>query len=701
MQQRSAFGRRVALAGRGVRTARPAAWLAGVARSFLLSFVAMAVTLQLVPGEQVPDDGGVAIALLVGTVLLLGALLRPLLTRFTVLTGVVGLLLTGFLAQALILAAALSLVPAIEPIDFPEVVLIAWGVAVVAALLDWIVDASSAEVFLDQVMGRSVRTARRTDVSGPGLLVVQLDGVAEPLVRQAAATGAIPFLSSLLRSGSHRLRSWHTGAPSTTPAGQAVLLHGNDTAIPAFRWLDKERGRVLVCSRPADAAEAETALSNGRGLLAEDGASVGNLFSGDAPLPALTMARARPPGSERGAAEFAVARSGFVRSFVLFVGQMLAEWYQGRRQRRRGVLPRVHRGGSFVLLRGLTTVLLKDLSVAIVADQMARGAPVVYVDLLDYDELAHHAGPTRPETMRTLEGLDRVLRFFHELSREVGRDYEIVVVSDHGQTQGTTFLQRQGRTLAEAVQDLTAGAVDGAAGSAETVGPAHLLHSTGTRAPGLLRPTISRLVADRAETSGPTAPSGGQPCPSVRVAASGSLANLYLPEHAGRLSREDVERLLPTLLPGLRTLDGVGAVMTRRSDGVLVVEGPTGWRALDPTAVVDGDGEDPLAPYGPLAADDLRHLDRCDHVGDVVVLGAYDPVLGEVAAFEELVGSHGGLGGWQTEALFVHPAGWEVPDGVLRGIDVHRLLVDRLVQHGLRAAEPAPDPAVTATERVG
>lgn len=695
MQHRTSFGRRVALAGRGVRSARPAVWLLGVLRSFVLSFVAMAVTLQLVPGEQVPENGSLTVALLVGTVLLVGALLRPVLTRLTVLTGVVGLLLSGFLAQALILAVALSLVPAIEPIDFLDVVLIAWGVAVVAALLDWVVDASSSEVFLAQVMGRSVRTARRTDVSGPGLLVVQLDGVAEPLVRQAAATGAIPFLSSLLRSGSHRLRGWHTGAPSTTPAGQAVLLHGVDTAIPAFRWFDKEQGRMLVCSRPADAAEAQTALSTGRGLLADDGASVGNLFSGDASLPALTMARARPPGSERGAAEFAVTRSGFVRSVVLFVGQMLAEWFQGRRQRRRGVLPRVHRGGAFVVLRGLTTVLLKDLSVAIVADQMARGAPVVYVDLLDYDEVAHHAGPTRPEAMRTLEGLDRVLRFLHDLGREVGRDYEMVVVSDHGQTQGTTFLQRQGRTLAEAVSDLTSGVVDGAAGSGETVGPAHLLHSTGNRAPGLLRPTLSRIVADRSEHIDPARPStdaadAASPAPrtSVRVAASGSLAHLYLPEHPGRLCREDVERLLPTLLPGLRALDGVGVVLTRRADGVLVVESATGWRALGPDGVVDGDGEDPLAPYGSLAADDLRHLDRCDHVGDVVVLGDYDPALGEVAAFEELVGSHGGLGGWQTEALLVHPAGWTVPDRLLRGIDVHRLLVDRLVAHGLRTPEP-------------
>jgi len=702
--------RRLVLARRAVLARRFTwPWVGGVVRSFAVSFAAFALTLQLLPGEQVPDNGAGALAGLVAAVFAVGAVLRPLLARLTVLTGVVGLLVVGLLAQSVVLGVALALVPAIEPLPLPEVVLLAWLVAVVAALLNWVADASTEEVFLGQVMGRSVRTACRADVRGPGLLVVQLDGVAEPLVRQAAASGAMPYLTRCIRSGSHRLRSWHTGLPSTTPAGQAVLLHGEARAVPAYRWYDKELGRVVQCGHPADAALVEDGFTTGRGLLADGGASVANLFSGDAPSAALTMARAKLPGTERGAAAYAVQRSGMVRSVVLLVGAVATEWYQARRQRRRDVRPRVPRGGAFLLLRGVTSVVLRDLAVAIVADQMARGVPVVYVDFVDYDEVAHHAGPTRPESLRTLEGLDRVLRFLGELAGEVGRDYELVVLSDHGQTQGSTFLQLTGRSLSDVVADLVDEEVD-AAEATESLGAGNALQASSSP----VRRLVGRLARRRDRADRRDAQSDDrrddrgaavrERSTAVQVAASGSTAHLYLPDHPGRVTRETLATVVPRLLPGLRELAHVGAVMTRTAAGEVVVEDARGWRVLGPDGTTGGEGFDPLVPYGARAAADLLELDAKQHVGDVVVLGRYDPVLGEVAAFEELVGSHGGLGGPQTEALLVHPADWDVPAAapgeVLTGLDVHRLLVGRLESRGLRADGGAGDTTAPADRAI-
>ena len=46
-----------------------------------------------------------------------------------------------------------------------------------------------------------------------------------------------------------------------------------------------------------------------------------------------------------------------------------------------------------------------------------------------------------------------------------------------------------------------------------------------------------------------------------------------------------------------------------------------------------------------------------------------------MAAFEELIGSHGGLGGWQTRATLVYPSAWPSPEGPLLGAPaVHRQL---------------------------
>ena len=105
-------------------------------------------------------------------------------------------------------------------------------------------------------------------------------------------------------------------------------------------------------------------------------------------------------------------------------------------------------------LRAVTNVLLRDLNVSLIAEQMSRGAPVIYCDFVDYDEVAHHAGPLRPESMQTLEGLDRVLGTLDRLAANAARRYEIVVLSDHGQSQGATFRQRYGETLEEVVATL-------------------------------------------------------------------------------------------------------------------------------------------------------------------------------------------------------------------------------------------------------
>jgi hypothetical protein len=161
----------------------------------------------------------------------------------------------------------------------------------------------------------------------------------------------------------------------------------------------------------------------------------------------------------------------------------------------------------------------------------------------------------------------------------------------------------------------------------------------------------------------------------------------------GRLTRDELDAAFPLLARGLAAHPQVGLVVTRRRGGALVVEGSRGSVVLARTidgdpVVLETDGEDPLAAYGDEAARDLLDLERRDHVGDLVLFGHHDPALGEVVAFEELVGSHGGLGGWQTEALLVHPTGWPLRAGMLTGREVHDAVLARLGVLGLRREHP-------------
>jgi hypothetical protein len=114
-----------------------------------------------------------------------------------------------------------------------------------------------------------------------------------------------------------------------------------------------------VTNRPGDAAYVEQTMSDGAGLLSGGGASISNVFSGDAESAVLTFSRvSRRNLTSRGSATFLVSPNGFSRALVLTIGEMVKELYQARRQRRRNLQPRISRAGSYVALRAATNVLL-------------------------------------------------------------------------------------------------------------------------------------------------------------------------------------------------------------------------------------------------------------------------------------------------------------------------------------------------------
>ena len=72
---------------------------------------------------------------------------------------------------------------------------------------------------------------------------------------------------------------------------------------------------------------------------------------------------------------------------------------------------------------------------------------------MDYDEIAHHAGVQRPEALRALEGLDRVLSQLERVVRYAPRPYRFVCERSRAES-GATFKQRYGKPLEEVVREL-------------------------------------------------------------------------------------------------------------------------------------------------------------------------------------------------------------------------------------------------------
>jgi uncharacterized membrane protein YvlD (DUF360 family) len=638
-----------------------------------LNAVVLGTTVWLVPGVSASSGWTVLLAAVVLGVL--AAVLRPLLVRLLTWVGWAGVALGWLLSQTVLLYIALSVTPGMHLDGFWPVFWASWLYGTLVSVVLWFVTAGDLSVMarhLTRLNRRHRRTAETTAV--PGVVIVQIDGLSAPLTEWAVRCGNLPTLGRWLRSGSHTLVEWHAQLPATTPASQAGLLHGGSDQVPAFRWYEKEAGRLVVTNRPHDSAMVEARMSDGQGLLADGGVSVSNVFSGDAPTSLLTMStagrRGGPGRPARYLTTYLLDPFGLTHALVLTVGEIVKELHQARRQRLREVEPRIPRTAAYVVLRGATNVLLRHLNLSIIAEHMMRGAPVVFCDFVDYDEIAHHAGPARPESLAALEGIDNVLSTLERIGAAAPRPYRFVVLSDHGQSQGPTFRQRYGLGLEDLVRRLTA------VHDADVV-------ATGAEEHRGRADTLRAGITGRV----PTSPdSGAVPVPAARVVvvASGNLGMVYLADRPGRLTMEDIDEAHPRLLPGLTGHAGIGWVMVRTRAHGPVVLGPSGRHYLNTGGV---DGVDPLAPFGPYAADDLRRHDGLPHVGDLVINSAWDETTDEVTAFEELTGSHGGLGGWQNRPVLVRPSDWPA-DGDLVGADaVHRQLLAWL---GRRAASTVP-----------
>jgi hypothetical protein len=230
-----------------------------------------------------------------------------------------------------------------------------------------------------------------------------------------------------------------------------------------------------------------------------------------------------------------------------------------------------------------------------------------------------------------------------------------VVLSDHGQTQGATFKQRNGYGLEELVErSIAAGRVAGFAGGDEQSAMVHHAMSEATGHTEGKRPKND--VSDR----------------EVVVLGSGNLGLVYLMEEKRRLTLEELDKRHPLLLPSLRKHPHIGWLLVRSAEHGAVVLGASGAHYLDEGRI---DGDDPLAAFAPTAARHLQRTDRFPHVADIMVGSFYNPELDEGCAFEELISFHGGLGGPQTRPFILCSARLPLPtEPIIGAAAVHELL---------------------------
>jgi len=681
--------------------------------TWLLTAATLVVLSGILSGLHVNSWGAaLASALLIGV---LNAFVWPLVLRIllplTVLTLGLGVMV---LNGAVVLAVSAIDSSGIEVDDLGTGIIVAVVITLVLTIANSALgideDARHRRTLERHAAREAAREGRKRESDVPGLFFLEIDGLAHAVVLRAVRDGNMPNLARWLRDGSHRLESWETDWSSQTGACQAGLLHGSNHDMPAFRWWEKDRGAAMVTNHPRDAAEIERRHSDGRGLLHEDGCSRANILSGDAPHSLLTMSTVLEPQRGRlGHDYYAYFANPYsvIRTLLLSLAEIATEIYLSLQQRRRDVRPRIHRGLGYAPVRAWATIVQRDLQVASIIGDLYAGRPVAYTTFLAYDEVAHHSGVERPDALATLRKVDRELGRIEQAARYAPRPYHLVVLADHGQSQGTTFRDRYGHTLEELVREACeAESVEAAAqggddalgylgaGLTEISARDDLLGRTARAA------TRGRRVGDSVRLEREDREQvrrehdESETAPEISVMASGCLGLVSFPREPGRVTLERLQERYPLLLEALRKHPGIGFVLVRSREHGAVAIGPGGVNHLDEGRV---EGDDPLAPFGPGAAAHVRRTDGFEHCPDLVLNSRYWPATDEVAAFEELVGSHGGMGGEQCFPFVAFPASWRYPEEPVVGSEaMHRVMRGWLADLGhetYREPRPAREPA--------
>ena len=574
---------------------------------------------------------------------------------------------------------------------------------------------------------RPFRRERRPADGRRGLVMLQIDALSYADLRRGLELGYCPNLTRLLTEERYALRRWFCGLPSATPYCQAGIFHGENAGIPAFRFYVKAERRVITCNAPEGVQFVRDRI-HAPGALAE-GSSYVNLLDGDARTVAFTVAtRERASVYHRlGGTRMALLIALHPVRVARIAFQAAFEWVREEWERLRGEMTRrtTHAEGIFPFVRILTNVVVRELQTMAILLDVYLGVPVVYSTYMQYDELAHHFGPSSRQALSDLKRTDaRIGEIMRMIRSHAGRPYDLVVLSDHGMTPSASYRVEFGETLGRTVQraldefaDLEgepAGeALESHAGDSEyadvgarvldTVAAAALPARRGRRRRALraagdwlrrhygLREILfpEKFFVDRRH--------------DVVVTYSSCLALVYFADDPRPLEAADVDgdARRRHVYRALLEHRGVGLVLAR-AGGAVRAESRVGRALLSvgadgAPAVTVTDGESPLAVYAqdPAVLRAVHDLLRQEHAGDLVVFGAFDGY--EIVSFDDQVGAHGSAGGDQVWPFMLTPPG-VLPEGATleNARDVHRLITSRYAVPQPAVRPPAAGVAVSA-----
>ena len=586
--------------------------------------------------------------------------------------------------------------------------------AIATTIITEITHTNYFDGYMKRILSYALKQKSPNKKMYPGLIMLEIDGLSINTLKKAIDKKKMPTLKKWIEEENYTLTRWETDLSSQTGASQAGILHGNNRNIVAYRWVEKENDNtIMVSGKLSDAPLIEERISDGKGLLV-NGISVANMFSGDSKIPTFTSSKFDLIHLYNKTLDSIFLDAyNFQRLFILFLWDIILEFKSQIMHKVKNVNPRIKRGIVYAAVRAGANVVLRETTTDILTSEILTGdIDTAYATFMGYDEIAHHSGVEDDDVWNALKNIDLQISRISSAIEMSDRNYNIVVLSDHGQSNGATFKQRyditlenyvrtllpndlkfykkeynidhfrdavipeskQLNTIKEKVDDIR---IDVFADNEtlqkfrkefENKKPKIIFENEQYKnLRGKYSNSLEYIKSHESKQQSTKKADDSE----LIVLGSGNMGLIYLTQWKQRLSYEELVMLFPELIPGLVKHPGIGFVLVNSiSNGGMVI-GEEGIYYLDCDKIV---GENPLTDFGKNAAKHLKRQNSFDNMPDILVNSFYDSQKDEVCAFEELVGSHGGLGGNQTKPFILYPSHWENPKELVGASSIYKFL---------------------------
>jgi endonuclease/exonuclease/phosphatase family metal-dependent hydrolase len=473
----------------------------------------------------------------------------------------------------------------------------------------------------------------------PGLILVQVDGLARSQLERALAKDRMPFLEGLIRRKHFTLEDFYSGVPSTTPAVQAEIFYGVKCAVPSFEFFNREAGKLMRMYEPSSAEEVESRLAEAcsDGPLLKDGRSYSNIYRAGAESSHYCSGDFAPSEIFKHLSSkqwiglmllHAPALFRIVALALLELGLAIVDSIKGLRDGEDTIAEI-----RFIPARVVICLMLREMLRIKVRLDIESGVQTIHANFLGYDEQAHRRGPGSAFAHWTLKGIDRTIRDFYRAAQRCDfRDYEIMIYSDHGQESANPYAKRNGREIDAALAAVFS--------KGSLAGSSVWMSRVPEKAGNVLDSCRSWFGLKR-----PPGVVAGTPDPDnhIIVSAMGPIAHVYLPVS---LSPADMRNYACGILRDA----GVPLVLWKDSESQVHAVNPAGtWELPRDRVEILGENH----PFLDEAARDLVSLVNHPNAGNFILSG-WNPRATPLS-FPPENGAHGGPGREETRGFLLIP----------------------------------------------